>query len=356
MKQRGPISNENLIFAQLLQKAGYRTAVAGKWQLPGYPPEYGFDEYQLWATSATIPRDVDHKGVESFDPDKYNYMKPARFWWPCIIRNGDYVETTNDEYGPDMHADFLIDFMTRKSDQPFLAYYPMVLTHDPFYATPKTVESDKDKNGVSSRDKNGKANVEYVDHLIGRIQNELEEAGLLENTAIIVTADNGSCCGDGSGRGCCELGKGWAKEIGVREPLYVYWPGHIENQGVKRELIDFSDIFPTLADIADVDIPEDYVHDGRSFLPLLTGKPYEEREFIFSYLDQRRLVRDRRWLLEGDGKFFDCGESRQARGYRGYTEVTDSTDPEVLEAKARFAAFLSDKPAPNYFIPSIHKR
>jgi arylsulfatase A-like enzyme len=182
-----------------------------------------------------------------------------------------------------------------------------------------------------------------MDHVIGKILDALEEKGLRENTAIIITADNGTCCG---------RGKGQAKEIGCWEPLFVHWPGYVENQGVKSELIDFSDIFPTLADIAGAKIPEDYIHDGRSFLPLLMGEPYEEREFIFSFLDEKRLVRDRRWLLEGDGRFFDCGENRNPRGYKEYREVTGSDDPEVLKAKARFEKFLEDKPAPVDKVPN----
>lgn len=336
MKKNIPLPEENLIFSQSLKEAGYRTAVAGKWQLPGHPPEYGFDHWSLWAYRSMLPEGVDHPGVETLDSTKYNYLKPARFWYPSVIQNGEYLPTTAGDYGPDVHTDFLIDFMSRDSESPFLVYYPMVLTHDPFFPTPFTITSPEEKFGASNQDRNFKANVEYMDYCIGRILASLEEQGLRENTAIIITADNGTL----------RRGKGAAKEIGVREPLIVHWPGHVEKQGVKRELIDFSDIFPTVLDMAGVDIPEGYVIDGQSFLPLLMNEPYEAREFIFSYLDTRRLVRDRRWLLEGDGRFFDCGESRNPRGYREYRDVTDSRDPEVDAARERFVYFLKDKPAP----------
>lgn len=265
-------------------------------------------------------------------------MKPARFWYPSIIQNGEYFPTDAEVYGPDVHSDFLIDFMTQESDKPFCAYYSMVLTHDPFYPTPETVKSEDEKFGASDQKRNFKANVEYMDRTIGKILKRLEEKGLRENTFVLITADNGTL-----GRG-----KGQATENGLREPMIVHWPGKIENQGVKRELIDFSDIFPTVMDVAKVKIPKDYAHDGHSFLPLLTNNKYDEREFIFGYLDTRRLVRDKRWLLEGDGKFYDCGENRNPRGYKEYKLVTNSTEPEVLEAKRRFAEFLEDKPAPEW--------
>lgn len=336
MKKSNPLYEENIIFAQLLSDAGYRTAVAGKWQLPGDPPEYGFDQSSLWAYRSMLPEGVEHPGVETLDPTKYNYMKPARFWYPSILRNGQYFPTTINDYGPDLHTDFLIDFMTAASDRPFLAYYPMVMTHDPFFPSPATVTSDDEKSGASNMARNFKANVEYMDRCIGRLVEALEEKDLLENTAVLVTSDNGTL----------NRGKGRAQEIGVRAPMIVYWPGVVKAKGPKRELIDFSDIFPTVMDIAGVQIPEDYMYDGYSFFPLLRGRKYSEREYIFSYLDTRRLVRDRRWLLEGDGRFFDCGESRDPRDYATYSEVTHSDDPEVIDAKRRFLMFLMDKPAP----------
>lgn len=337
MRKNIPLPEENLIFSQPLQEAGYRTAVAGKWQLPGMPPEYGFDEHCLWAYENYLPDGIKHEGYDSLNPEAYNFKYMARYWHPSILKNGEYFPTTNDVYGPDVHSDFLVNFMTESTDKPFFAYYSMVLTHDPFYPTPDTVEGDEGKLGPTDMEKNFKGYVEYVDKLVGKIISALEASGQLENTAIVVTADNGTTT----------RGKGRAQEIGVRVPLIVWWPGMIENMGVMRELAEFSDIFPTLMDIAGVEIPDDYVHDGRSFLPLLTGKSYQEREYVFSYLGTKRLVRDKRWLLEGDGTFYDCMEYRSPRGYQDYKDVTESTDPVVLAAMARLEKFLEDKPAPN---------
>jgi arylsulfatase A len=228
--------------------------------------------------------------------------------------------------------------MLKDSDRPFFAYYPMILTHDPFFPTPDTVESDDQKFGASNQERNYESNIEYVDKIISKILTELENKKILHNTAIIITADNGTL----------KRGKGKVQEIGVREPLIVSWPDQISNGGVRRELVDFSDIFPTLMDMAKASIPSDYIHDGRSFLPLLQGGSYSEREFVFSYLDVRQLARDKRWLMEGDGRFFDCGENRDPRGYKLYREVTNSTEAEVLEAKKRFEVYLSEKPKPTW--------
>ena len=55
------------------------------------------------------------------------------------------------------------------------------------------------------------------------------------------------------------------------------------------------------------------------------------------------MLRDKRWLFEVDGRFYDCGNSCDGAGYG---EVTDSNVPEVIAARERFAAMLTDKPAP----------
>jgi hypothetical protein len=88
--------------------------------------------------------------------------------------------------------------------------------------------------------------------------------------------------------------------------------------------------------------------DGQSFAPLLRGERGSTREWIYSYLADRQILRTKRWLLEDNGpghpgRFFDCGDSRDGTGYK---DVTDSTDPDVLAAKKRFEKILADKPLP----------
>ena len=73
------------------------------------------------------------------------------------------------------------------------------------------------------------------------------------------------------------------------------------------------------------------------------GRKGQAREWIFSYLAYDRLLRDKRWLLEGDGRLYDCGNSRDGTGYQ---DVTDATDREVVAARKRFEAILSTLPGP----------
>ena len=323
-------------FAQVLKPLGYATAQSGKWQLTGKIPtlinECGFDEYCMWAYKNNLPEGVEHAG--GWEGKKGG--KTSRYWHPSIVKNSKYVPTGPDDYGPDIFTDFIIDFVKRHKDKPFFAYYPMCLTHGPFYATPDTVKSEDQK--FKNLRTNFKANVEYMDKLVGRIVRALESMGLRENTVVFFTGDNGT-----GGQG-----KGQSTELGARVPMIVNCPGVVKPSEPSDELVDLSDILPTLADFAGAKLPSGLTIDGRSFATLLRGEKGPTREWIYAYLGDRQILRTKRWLLEDNGPghpghFFDCGDSRDGTGYR---DVTDSTSPEVLAARKRFKEILADKPLP----------
>jgi arylsulfatase A len=209
----------------------------------------------------------------------------------------------------------------------------MTLTHGPFYPTPDSLQPGQKKQ-AHNMDKNFGANVEYVDKVVGKIASALDDMDLSRRTVVLFTTDNGTAT----------RGKGSDTERGCRVPLIAHAPGIVKPVGSCPELVDFSDILPTLLDLAGTKVPEDYTIDGRSFAPLLRGGEYEPREWIFSYLADKRMLRDKRWLLEGDGTFYDCGDSRDGTGYK---DVTDSDDAEVVAARERFDKILADLPAPS---------
>ena len=170
----------HLTFGQVLKAAGYATALSGKWQLTGKIPtlvhECGFDEYCIWAYKHNLPQGVAHTGGWEGKAGK----KTSRYWHPSLLRNGEYVPTMIDDYGPDMFTDFIIDFAQRKRDEPFFIYYPMVLTHDPAYSTPTTKPNLREKFRDSKKEKFGE-NVEYMDALVGRIVAAIDELGLRDD-------------------------------------------------------------------------------------------------------------------------------------------------------------------------------
>ena len=324
----------HVTFAQVLKPQGYATGLAGKWQLTGKIPtlvhECGFDEYIIWAYTHNLPVGVKHEGGYE------GGTKTCRYWHPSIVTNGKYLPTEPDDYGPDMFTDFVIDFARRHKDRPFFIYYPMALTHSPYYSTPTTNPSQEEKFKHSPQ--KFRENVQYMDKLVGRIVAALDEMGLRENTVVFFTGDNGT-----GGQG-----KGQPTELGARVPMIVNCPGVVKPLKPSEELIDTSDVMPTLADFAGAKVPADRPIDGRSFAPILRGEKGETREWIFSYLSDRRVLRTKRWLLEDNsphrpGRLYDCGTSRDGTGYK---EVTDSKDPEVVAIKRRFSEILEGLPAP----------
>lgn len=331
----------HLTIGQIFQRAGYATAQCGKWQLSGEHPrlirEAGFDEYCMWAYRHNLPAGVDHDGLWEGRAG----TKTARYWHPSIVQNGEKLPTTIDSYGPDIFSDFAIDFIRRHREQPFFVYYPMALVHGPHWPTPADDPRDEDK--PKNAKNNWKSNVEYADHIVGKLVAALDELGVRDNTLFIFVGDNGTG-GNGKGR---------TTELGCRVPFIVNGPGLVNATGACRELVDVSDILPTCCDVAGIELPADHGIDGVSFRSYFEGDLTPKRTWIYQYLGGGRVVRTKRWLLEDNslqefGRLYDCGESRNGDGYR---EVTNETSPEVLAAKSMMLHILADKPVPDVGVP-----
>ncbi|WP_236977408.1 sulfatase-like hydrolase/transferase [Membranihabitans maritimus] len=306
----GHLGRNEYTFAQMMKKAGYRTCIAGKWQLNGVhtkdqvsdwndntvPYQFGFDEYCLWQ--------LRHR---KYDGDRYSE--------PFIEENGRYLEVTKDHYGPDIFSDYILDFIDKNRDQPFMVYYPMVLVHSPFVPTPES-EAWTDK---SRRYENDTAYfrdmVSYMDKMVGKIVHQLAKLGLDENTLVLFTGDNGThqSIHTLTKTGKVQGGKSTTKDAGTRVPLIAYWPDQIKTGSTYEGLIEFSDFFPTLADLAGERIQT----NGTSFHPLLTGqKNFQGRQTAFVHYDRNplsktadskraRFVRTLDYKLYHDGRFYD---------------------------------------------------
>jgi len=253
-------------FANILKKAGYATAAAGKWQIndfrltPDAMAKHGFDEWCMWT------------GYESGNPPS-----GKRYWDPYIhTRQGS--KTYEGKFGPDLYTDFLIDFMGKHKDEPMCLYFPMCLTHGPLVHTPD------EPDATSGADKH-KAMVRYVDKLIGRLVAAIDDLGIRGDTIIIFTTDNGSGGGQTGTRNGRKVRGGKAKtsENGVCAPFLVNGPGRVPAGTVSGALTDFTDLLPTFAELAGAAVPEDLVIDGVSIAPVLLGKAKDSpREWIMA--------------------------------------------------------------------------
>ena len=324
----GYLSPEEKTFGNLMQEAGYKTAIAGKWQLNGLyhnaeacndntrPFKAGFDEYCLW--QLTIP--VVKKGNDMSE----------RFWSPPLERNGKVmtIEDNRELYGPDIMSDFVCDFIRRNKDQPFFVYYPTVLVHDPFVPTPDNIGDaprTQDANIPPGTPEENKANfvamVNYLDKIVGKIVKQVEEVGQLENTIILFTADNGTNVNISSRWKGQDIkgGKGSTTDMGTHVPLLAYWKGHTKGI-VLDDLVDFTDFYSTLAEAAGVQMGADDPIDGRSFLSRLKGGKGDPRKWQLCHyqpywgnFEGRQYVRNRQFKLYRDSSFFNIPSDMQEK-------------------------------------------
>lgn len=327
----GFLDPEAYTFGNLLQDAGYATCVVGKWQLAGgfdAPHRFGFDEYCLWQLT----------------------RRPNRYPNPGLEINGKEVDYTGGEYGPDIVSDYACDFIARQAemDRPFFLYYPMILPHWPFEPTPDSEEWDPTFRRGDKAEKNYKMRdpkyfvdmVHYVDKIVGKLTARLETLGVRKNTLVIFTGDNGTYTGVTSQfRGHpWKGGKGHMMDNGTHVPLIANWPGVISPGGVSSDLVDFSDLLPTLAEVTGADVPAALTLDGRSFAPVLRGKP-GPREWIYCWYFRNgkpadggpnhtagEFARNHRYKLYSSGDFYDVP---------GDFYETNPLDPEELTDQQR---------------------
>jgi arylsulfatase A len=317
-------------FANVLKQAGYATCIAGKWQLLGGmegPRKFGFDEHCLWQLT----------------------RRPSRYPNPGLEINGKEVDYRNGEYGPDIASDFLCDFITRHKDGPFLAYYPMILPHWPFEPTPDSDDWDPTAKGAKGKGQNRyfADMVAYTDKMVGKIDAHLGKLGIRENTLLIFTGDNGTYTGITSKMGDIDVpgGKGSTTDNGTHAPLIVSQPGVVPTGKVCADLIDFSDILPTLADVAGAELPNNLRFDGRSFAPQLHGETAAPRRWIYCWYErngkrgnEKQLVRNRQYKLYADGRFFDVAVDRFEKRPLKAAQLSD----EVRAVHAEFQQVLDE--------------
>lgn len=291
-------------FATLLKKAGYATAIAGKWQVSFLHERdtlnaHGFDEYQMWQ--------IFHDG-----------QKTSRYANPTMRQNGKVLQAElKGKYGPDANVAFLIDFMRRHKDEPFLAYYTALLPHYPWEPTPDSEEPLRAADGDGDK-KYMPDMVAYLDKQVGQLVAALEELKLRDNTLVIFVADNGtdrritSKWSNGIETRNAVGGKGTMTDAGTRVPLVANWPGVIAAGKVNHDLIDLSDLLPTLVELTGASLPAKPI-DGRSFLPQLRGEPGDPRSWIHVQDKQQRYVRNRDFIFTWQQQLRPVVETGQAK-------------------------------------------
>ncbi len=286
-----PLEEKSL--ARALKEGGYNTWHVGKWHLgnePYYPDKHGFDV---------------NIGGCGWGMVRHGYFSP---WGNPTLEDGP-----EGEYLTDRLTDEAIKLILNNDGAPFylnLWYYSV---HIPIQAKQETIEKHQQRVRDLGLDKENAfeegdffpcehkkdrrivrrliqsdpvyaAMIDNLDENIGRLLKAVDEAGQTENTVVVFTSDNGGLA-TAEGSPTCNAplseGKGWMYEGGTREPLLIRWPGVIEPGSTCHVPVTSPDFYPTMLEMAGLDlIPEQHC-DGVSFLPLLEGAGSLEREAMF---------------------------------------------------------------------------
>ncbi len=209
----------------------------------------------------------------------------SRYWDPVVLRNGRR-EVHRGKFGPDVFQEFALAFLERHREQPFLLYYPMVLTHGQTFTQP-VVPTPLDRRTDRPHHEMYGEMVAYADRLIGQLVARLDELGLRERTLIFIATDNGTESSLAARRGGEAVRGGLYQltEAGGDVALLVNGPRLSGGRTVP--LADFSDVFPTLCALAGVPLPQDRVLDGRSQAAVIRGEvgAAPPRDWIFNQYD-----------------------------------------------------------------------
>ncbi|QZE13172.1 arylsulfatase [Halosquirtibacter laminarini] len=327
-----PLSDMTTIFPALLQKAGYRTGMIGKWGL-GAPQ-----------TSATPIQ----KGFDFFYG--YNCQRNAHTYYPMHLYDGDhrvylnnrsvaphsklakgadpnisesYADFNLNDYSPDLMFGKMIEFIDdTPRDSPFFMYWASPIPHVPLQAPQRWVDYYRKKFGdekpylgtsgyfpVQYPKATYAAMISYLDERVGQLIDHLKKTGRYENTLIVFASDNGATFNGGTeskwfdSNGPFKNEYGWGKcfvhEGGIRVPMIASWPSKIKTNQISDHISSFYDVFPTICDITRLDYDRSEL-DGISFYPTLMGDNQNQKEHEYLYwefpeLKGEQAVRKGNW-------------------------------------------------------------
>ena len=325
---RIPLRPEDLTVAKLLQNAGYRTGITGKWGLgepgsTGLPNDHGFDEWLGYLNQ-------DHA------PDYFtDFLWRNKTKQPIPENSGNQRRV----YSHDLLTEFALDFIRENSSRPFFLYVPYCIPH-------KRLEApDLGSYDGKSWPEDAKifaAMVTRMDRDVGRILTLVKELGIDQKTIVFFCSDNGSALGwQGLFDSCGPLRekKGSLYDGGIRTPMVVRQPGKVPAGATSSAVWYFADFLPTAAELAGVSSPKNI--DGISVAQALYfAKPPEQlartlqTRFLYWEVPKKRSLRQA--VRHGSWKAIRAGQMKPLELYDLRTDVGETKDvaarhPQVIE-------------------------
>ncbi|MGD9419249.1 MAG: sulfatase-like hydrolase/transferase [Verrucomicrobiota bacterium JB025] len=260
---------DEITLAEQFRSRGYKTCMIGKWHLGTedvfLPHNQGFDHYYgTWGN-----------GGELFDEREVAFS------------------TFPEDRLTSLYTQRVREHIRDYRDRPFFIYYPHNYPHSPY--TEGNAFDGSTGNGTRSDV------LRELDWGIGQIVAELEAQGILENTLIVFSSDNGAVPPSSYANAPFRGAKYNTWEGGHRVPFFLYWKDRIQQPAVMdTPQVWAMDLFPTLSEIIGAPMPTDRVYDGTSLVPLLTGQAIArdgEAPFFYYNGENLQCVRRGDWKL-----------------------------------------------------------
>jgi arylsulfatase A-like enzyme len=264
----GYLAPDAVMLPEVLGRAGYRTAMVGKWHLglgrPNLPNLRGFDHF--------------HGFLGDMMDDYWNHRRHGENY----LRLNDRVIEA-EGHATDLFTDWACRWLREaKRDAPWFLYLAYNAPHFPIQPPPDWLEKYRQRHpDVEEKRARNCAFVEHLDDGIGRVLAALGETGQLDDTLVIFTSDNGGSLPHGQRNDPLSGGKQQMLEGGIRVPLCAAWPGRIAAGSASDRVAMTMDLFATVCEAAGAEYDAASI-DARSILPTLTGReqPPEDR-FLF---------------------------------------------------------------------------
>jgi uncharacterized sulfatase len=340
------LRESDVTLPKVLQRAGYATALIGKWGLgeagePGHPLRQGFDHFFGFLNQVHA-----HNYWPDFLWNDREKMRLENVVEPASKEYGGFRSgwaTVRKQYAPDLFLDRALSWVEAHKQQPFFLYFASTLPHaNNESANEKGNGAEIPDHGIYSKeawpdpDKGQAAMVTRLDRDVGRLLDRLRTLGLDRNTLVLFTSDNGPHMESGNNplrfnpAGPLRGMKRELYEGGIRVPLLAWWPSRIAAGSVTDHVGYSGDLMATVCELAQVSAPPQL--DSISMLPVLTGRPGQQREHDYLYWEfyeggSAQAIRWGKWkairkpMLRGQIELYDVsmdpGEKYNvARGHR----------------------------------------
>ncbi len=338
---RSMMYNDEVTIAEVLQSAGYKTGIFGKWHLgdhyPLRPMEQGFEEVLVHEGGGI--------GQPSDPPDGNSYFNPK------LMHNGKLEQRSG--YCTDVFFNAAMEFISAHKDQPFFTYLASNAPHVPLQVDEKYVAPYRGKVDETTAKTYGM--LANLDENTGRLLAHLKKEGLEENTILIFLSDNGPIPAryNSGMRGL----KGTVYEGGIRTPLFVRWPEKVQ-AGVKIDRVAAHiDLFPTLLEACKISAPANDKIDGVSLYPLLTkpesASAWHDRTVFFQWhrgdrgeLYNSCAARTQRYKMVNGKELYDL-EADPAEAH----DISDSQPARLAELRSSYEAWFHDVASTRNFEP-----